>query len=444
MAVTPSGPTPIVIVLSWDGMRHDYPDRAAVPGLERMQSEGVRAERLTPPFPSSTFPGHVTLATGAPPDVHGIVDNRFFDRERGIYSYSSDSSWLQAEPIWIAAERQGVRAATYFWVGSETRWQGKKQTYQMTPFDASVPEAVKVDQILAWLDLPEKERPGLIMAYWRGVDSVAHDMGPDHPDVAIQMQQQDEQLVRLLEGIDARKLWPRTTLMIVSDHGMTEIEAAFDLQEVMTELDLSGQVFGSSVAHVFLDLPERAMELVIALQAYPEVSAWEGKNLPRRFRLAHPTRTGDVVVVADQPIVIASVPWWQRAMLEILSWFDDRVPGGHGYHPTQPDMGAIFLAMGRDVAAGRRIEAVDATDLAPTIAALLRIEPPAQSEGTNVPLQPTTVGAQAETAPLHSGVPGAADDDVVAQQLRAAATNEPNPELQKKLWDEYRKYKAGS
>jgi hypothetical protein len=37
----------------------------------------------------------------------------------------------------------------------------------------------------------------------------------------------------------------------------------------------------------------------------------------------------------------------------------------------------------------------------------------------------------------------AADDDVVARQLREAAENETDPELKKKLWEEYRKYKEG-
>ena len=37
----------------------------------------------------------------------------------------------------------------------------------------------------------------------------------------------------------------------------------------------------------------------------------------------------------------------------------------------------------------------------------------------------------------------AGDDDVVARQLREAAEKETDPELKKKLWEEYRKYKEG-
>ncbi len=45
---------PLVIVLSWDGTRHDYPERVDTPALDRMQRDGARGT-LVPVFPSSTF-----------------------------------------------------------------------------------------------------------------------------------------------------------------------------------------------------------------------------------------------------------------------------------------------------------------------------------------------------------------------------------------------------
>jgi len=41
-------------------------------------------------------------------------------------------------------------------------------------------------------------------------------------------------------------------------------------------------------------------------------------------------------------------------------------------------------------------------------------------------------------------IPDGSDDDVVARQLREAAEKESDPELKKKLWEEYRKYKEGT
>ncbi len=41
-------------------------------------------------------------------------------------------------------------------------------------------------------------------------------------------------------------------------------------------------------------------------------------------------------------------------------------------------------------------------------------------------------------------IPDGSDDDIVARQLREAAEKETDPELKKKLWEEYRKYKQGT
>jgi len=155
----PAGAAPTVVLISMDGVRHDYLDRSGLPALGRMAAHGVRAESLVPVFPSSTFPNHVALATGAHTDRHGIVANRFLDAELGLFDYSNDASFIRAEPVWVTAERQGVKAASFFWVGSETDWNGTGATYRRAPFDSKISEERKVTQILAWLDLPAAERP---------------------------------------------------------------------------------------------------------------------------------------------------------------------------------------------------------------------------------------------------------------------------------------------
>ncbi len=64
----------------------------------------------------------------------------------------------------------------------------------------------------------------------------------------------------------------------------------------------------------------------------------------------------------------------------------------------------------------------------------------------------TSEGAGAGPGAQHQGgrqgspadIPDGSDDDVVARQLREAAEKETDPELKKKLWEEYRKYKQGT
>jgi len=56
----------------------------------------------------------------------------------------------------------------------------------------------------------------------------------------------------------------------------------------------------------------------------------------------------------------------------------------------------------------------------------------------------TDPGAAGPTAAVPPDVGDGSDDDIVARQIRRAAETETDPELRKKLWDEYRKYKEGT
>jgi predicted AlkP superfamily pyrophosphatase or phosphodiesterase len=368
-------PAATVIVLSLDGVRHDYLDRARFPAFDRIAREGLRAARLVPVYPSNTFPGHVSLATGATPAVHGIVDNRFWDRaRRERFDYSNDARWIDAEPIWAAAERQGVHAATFFWVGSETDWRGVGARYRIAPFDGKIGEARKVAQIIAWLDLPAAERPRLVMSYWHGADTAGHSKGPDHPDVAKALAGQDRELGALLAALDARSAWSHTTLIVVSDHGMTRATESVPIARALRSAKVRAHIEpSSSVAHVFLENPEDLARAERALAGLAGVRVDRREALPASLHLSHPTRTGDLVVRTEPPYTFATSGPLERA-----------ARGMHGYAPEDPDMAGIFLALGRGVPAGARPEAVRMIDVAPTVARLLGIDPPRQAEGSAI------------------------------------------------------------
>jgi predicted AlkP superfamily pyrophosphatase or phosphodiesterase len=375
-------PDPVVIVLSWDGVRHDYPGRAELPGLGRMAREGMRAERLIPVFPASTFPNHVSLATGVPVDVHGIVANTFLDRERGRFSYENDASWIESEPLWVSAERQGVRAAVFFWVGSETDWRGTGATHRVAPFDSSVGEKEKVDRILAWLDLPESQRPQLVMSWWHGTDFWGHEKGPDSERTFAQLRSQDAELERLLKELDARHAWGHTTLLVISDHGMVSVSEMLDPEEILESAGIRARVVNAgALAHVFLDDPGEKAAALQQLRTVEGVRVYPGESLPQRLRYRHPRRVGDLVALTAPPRVFGD-PWSVRGIIFRAVALAGGQRGAHGYDPAEhPEMAGIFLALGRGVPRGARIGPVSALDLAPTAARLLGIDPPPRCEG---------------------------------------------------------------
>src|ERR1700716_450971 len=112
-AQRPQAFDPIVILVSFDGWRWDYIDRASVPNLTALAARGVRAMELISSFPSLTFPNHYTIVTGLYPGHHGIVSNTMWTPALGRFTMSSavvrDAVWYGGEPIWGTAIRQNRR-----------------------------------------------------------------------------------------------------------------------------------------------------------------------------------------------------------------------------------------------------------------------------------------------------------------------------------------------
>jgi len=182
--------TPTVILISMDGTRPADVTPELLPSLVALSERGARAARLIPSFPSNTFPNHVTLVTGVAPERHGLVDNAFIDPERGFFDKRDIASWIEVEPLWSLLAERGIVSASYYWVGSEGKWPGGHAPAYWQPFSNKTPEREKVDQILAWLDLPEPERPHFVTSWFHGADHAAHVHGPGTPEVAASLRAQ--------------------------------------------------------------------------------------------------------------------------------------------------------------------------------------------------------------------------------------------------------------
>ncbi|MEM9741384.1 MAG: ectonucleotide pyrophosphatase/phosphodiesterase [Pseudomonadota bacterium] len=373
-----AAPRPTVILLSWDGVRHDALERFVLPNLRRLANGGVRGDLLSV-MPSKTFPAHVSLATGVSPHTHGIIDNYFFDRVRGWYRMADAADWLDAEPLWITAQRQGVETATYFWVGSERDWRGQRQRYREAPFDADRTEAVKVDRILEWLALPPAKRPQLIMGYFRGGDAAGHRYGPLASEVGEALVTQDAELGRLIDGIETGLGWEQVTLLIVSDHGMTEAGEYVPVAETLAAAGIDAVVSGSTLGHVFLNDPAQAPEAARLIRELDSrIEVYRSDAAPQSWALSHPDRTGDLVLAVPAPLVLWMADGLQGMVTRTL-WRLGRRFGGHGYDPLTPDMKALMLAYGRGTAgrAGEHLKDVDPLRVVPTVCRLLAIEPSA-------------------------------------------------------------------
>jgi predicted AlkP superfamily pyrophosphatase or phosphodiesterase len=374
-ALAAPGAAPAVVLISFDGTPAEAVRQPDLPAFAEVARRGAAATRLVPVFPTNTFPNHVTLVTGVAPAVHGIVGNVFLDPERGEFRYSGDPSWIEAEPIWSIAARHSVVSAAFHWVGSEGPWRNGRGPRYWKPFDPDVPERDKVDQILAWLDLPDAgERPRLVTSWFRGVDRAGHDHGPDSRAVRRGLRQQDRALGRLLRGLDERAALTHTTLLLVSDHGMLAVERHVDLPAALDRRGVDARVLGAGgFAIVSVRGGARDADRAVAVARDLGLEAWTREEAPPGLRLDHP-RFGPVVALAPPGTAIQSSHLLRRGMR-----------GSHGYRPEAPGMSGMFLAVGRGARPGASLGEVRAVDVAPTVLALLGIPVPDRMEGAPLP-----------------------------------------------------------
>jgi predicted AlkP superfamily pyrophosphatase or phosphodiesterase len=343
---TPAPPpkAALLILVSIDGFRWDYLQKYEAPVLQSLASGGVHATRLLPSFPSKTFPNHYTLVTGLYPQNHGIVANWFFDPADDAkfdMGRLEPRWWEGGEPVWITAEKQGVRSACFFWPGSETVHQGIRPTFFM-PFNKKLRAAERVDGLLGWLALPPEQRPRFGTLYFDVVDDMSHRHGPDAPETGAAVKEVDEAVGRLLAGLDRLGLRDRTDLVIVSDHGMTEtgpgqvvfFEDLMDVSQVRVE---AAGAYGGVRPKPGVD--PAALVAGIRAKAPPQVRVYLREEMPARLHYRAGDRIPPILLLTDDHWSIEQKTGWPNRLLTYSK-------GSHGWDPATPNMGALFVAHG--------------------------------------------------------------------------------------------------
>lgn len=371
-----TAPERYVVVLSMDGFRSDYPERAHTPTLDSLGQAGVKAA-FRPSYPSVTFPNHYSMATGLHPDHHGIISNSFYDAALdSVYTMRCDDPrFFGGEPIWNTAERQGVRTAAFYWVGSEIALpSGQPSTWKK--FDSSVPFPARADSVIAWLQRPEAERPHLIMWYFEEPDHTGHLCTPDSSATLRMVEHVDSVLGYFFDRARTLDIFDKIDFLVVSDHGM----ATYTPEESVNLIDYLPR---DSFRYVFEGVPtllypkagyaDKAYEI---LKKVPNVTVWRKDEIPEKFVYGKNPRVPELVVAPNigTYVVFRENP---RAYSG----------GAHGYDNFTPEMEAIFYAAGPSFKQGVELPAMANVNLYLIIARLLGIEP-APNDGDSATIAP--------------------------------------------------------
>jgi len=340
---SPRRPTVVVCI---DGGEPEYFDRAVAagvaPAIARFRTHGVsRLARSV--VPSFTNPNNMSIVTGAPPAVHGICGNYFYDPATGREVMMNDPAFLRCGTLLAALAQVGARCVvitakdklrrllghgmTAICFSSEKADQVTKDEHgieRVTDLvSLPVPDVYSAELseyvLAAGLALLERERPDIM--YLSLTDYIQHKHPPGDP-VATRFYAMLDRYFGAFDRAGA-------VLGITADHGMNAKSRADGTPHVVYLRLLLDELLGLGRARVILPITDpyvvhhgalgsfatiyldRAADLpaVLArLRATEGVAeVWDNATGCRRFELA-PDRVGHVLVVADRHVVLGKAP----------------------------------------------------------------------------------------------------------------------------------------
>lgn len=360
---------PYVILISIDGFRADFTEKHGARFLQSVSQMGVRAEYMTPSFPSLTFPNHYTLVTGLYPSHHGLVDNSYYDTRRqqfygmGDKKQVADGSWYGGTPLWVLAEKQQLLSASFYWVASEADIQNTRPTYYYN-YNEQIGIAERINTVKNWLSLPEEKRPHLITFYFPQVDHDAHMYGPDDSRVTTTVQFIDSSINALQQTLQPLGL--PINYIVVSDHGMTAVNNNTPLP-LPKAIDTSNFLIprGDALLHLYAKDTTTLAATYQALKKEPGMNVYRLNETPAHwhYRAADDRyqRLGNLLLEPQLP--------------NIFNITNRKTsPGKHGFDNHHPDMRASFMAWGPAFKTGLRINGFENIHVYPLIARLLGLK----------------------------------------------------------------------
>lgn len=271
-------PSTPVAVICYDGCDPSYVADACIrgisPNLARMVREGFYASAHSA-MPSFTNPNNVSIVCGAPPSVHGISGNYWYDRETGREVMMTDAGPLSAPTILASLAAQGVEVAAItakdklrkalaanlinpstngIAFSAEKAGECTVEEHGITGAEAlgdrATPDQYSPELSLFVLDagvkLLKANRARLF--YLSLSDFVQHAYAPGAPESDAFIKAVDERIGALLAA--------GATVGIVADHGMTDLSLADGRPNILYLGDLLDARFGAGKLKVICPITD--------------------------------------------------------------------------------------------------------------------------------------------------------------------------------------------
>ena len=290
-------PPASVAVICVDGGDPEYFDAArkagVIPAIDRFIEAGF-AGAAHCVIPSFTNPNNLSIATGAPPEVHGVSGNFYLDRLTGEAVPMTGPAMMRSRTVFDVASKAGIETAVITAKDKLRRQLGKGMDvgdgnvcFSSQCADRCTLHENGIQDVLGWVSLPlpgmysdalslfvldagvrflaEGNRPRL--AYLSLTDYVQHKYPPDHP-VALEFFRSLDLRCAKLDRLGA-------TVALVADHGMKDKCAADGTYNIIYLQDLLDRRFGPGKTRVICPITDAFVGHHGALGGFVRVYCFE-------------------------------------------------------------------------------------------------------------------------------------------------------------------------
>jgi predicted AlkP superfamily pyrophosphatase or phosphodiesterase len=196
----------------------------------------------------------------------------------------------------------------------------------------------RLETLMGWLTRSEGQTPDFATLYFSDVDSAGHSFGPDSQEVRLATEKVDQSIGKLLEALNAKSLLHKTTMVIVSDHGMALAPESqvIQVKTLLSAFPAAKWEWLGPTSGVRLN-GESSDGVMRALSALSNLTCWPKQSMPERFKFGTHRRIPDIVCLSDVGYSVSDNP-------------DRKGPlGHHGYDPAHPDMHGILIVSGPNI-----------------------------------------------------------------------------------------------
>nr|XP_020856595.1 ectonucleotide pyrophosphatase/phosphodiesterase family member 7 [Phascolarctos cinereus] len=378
-----------LLLVSFDGFRWNYDQDVDTPNLDSMAREGVKARYMTPAFVTLTSPCHFTLVTGKYIENHGVVHNMYYNTTSKLklpyYTTLGIERWWDngTLPIWITAQRQGLKTGSFFYPGGNVSYQGEsvnvsRKEHALHNYSNETEWRQNIDTVMKWFTEDDLD---LVTLYFGEPDSTGHKYGPESQQRKDMVSQVDRTVGYLQENIKKNNLKDNLNLIITSDHGMTTVlKNASDLIEFhkfpnFTFNDIEFELLDYGPNGMLLPKEDK-LETVyeILKNAHPKLHVYKKESFPEHLHYANNDRIAPLVMYSDSGYVIHG---------RISIQFNN---GEHGFDNGGIDMKTIFRAVGPDFKRGLEVEPFESVHVYELLCKLLDIIPEVNDGNLNITL----------------------------------------------------------